>query len=90
MCIRDSAYAVYDNHQTILVIGNLDFNSEIIAKIRVPNIKKGQTGLPLIMQNSPEINNGNIVADLTPGEIQVILFNEFSLSKTAKNNIYGF
>ena len=84
------SYAVYDNHQTILVIGNLDFNSEIIAKIRVPNIKKGQTGLPLIMQNSPEINNGGVVADLNPGEIQVILFNEFSLNKTAKNNIYGF
>lgn len=83
-CDKVFAYAISDYHQTIIVIGNIDFNSEIISKVSVPYLKKGESALPLIMQNIPVIDNGKISSNLNPGEIQVMIFNEFSLNKSSK------
>ena len=78
------SYAVSDLHQTIFVLANIDFNNEISARVNVPGIKRGMTGLPMIMQTPPKIENGKISVDLHPGEIQVIIFNDFSMHKNGK------
>ncbi len=73
------AYAVSNKLQTIVVIGNLDFRTNVSVKVNVPKISASTPAIPLTMVNTPKFNKGKIMTNLAPGEIQVMILDKFSL-----------
>lgn len=73
------AYTVTNNEITVIVIGNLNYTDVVSTTTKVP--KLSGENLPNIMQMStpPLIEKGQIKSELDPGEIQVLIFENFSL-----------
>jgi hypothetical protein len=69
------AYERVYNSARVVVVGNLDFrNAYMHTKIRVPDVNKELTSLPVKALDYPIVENGLIYFDLYPGDIQVIYF----------------
>jgi len=73
------AYAITNSDSTVIVIGNLDFKSSTDSKVSVPKLKADAPVMPMNYNSIPEIKNGKIESKLEPGEIQVLIFDNFSM-----------
>ena len=75
------AYARAMNNQSLVVIGNLDFNSSQESVIKVSGFKPNMRILNLRVQlnNNNEYTKGKIKAILTPGQIEVLLIKRLVL-----------
>lgn len=73
------AYAITNSDNTVIVIGNLDFKSGVDSKVSVPKLKADAPVMPMNYNSIPEIKNGKIESRLEPGEIQVLIFDNFSM-----------
>ena len=70
------AYARSNGNLTVVVIGNLDFNttSKVTVKVRGINSNHKYIDLRLNREISPIIKSGKIQTILLPGDIQVLMF----------------
>lgn len=73
------SYARSLNKKSIIVIGNLDFKKSQDLIVCVPKLNKNLISSPIKIQNIPKITNGKILTTLSPGEIQVLSFDDFDL-----------
>ncbi len=73
------AYARSFNKQSIIVIGNLNFQVPQEVKVYVPNVNSEMTSVPIRIVNIPQIKKGKILTKLNPGEVQVLYFNDLEL-----------
>lgn len=73
------AYAIGDAVNTVIVIGNLNFTTSHDAQITVPKLKQDMLPVPITFDNPPEIKKGKIISNLDPGEVQVLIFENFSI-----------
>ena len=64
---------------TVIVIGNLNFKSEEVSKVSVPKLKAETPVMPMTFNSIPVIKNGKIESKMAPGEIQVLIFDNFSI-----------
>lgn len=72
------AYANYNKNNTVLVIGNLDFKQDVTAKVNLPKVTESTQSIPIFIKSIPVVSKGKVNTTLAAGEIQVLLFNEFS------------
>lgn len=73
------AYARSYKNQSIIVFGNLNFKAVQKVTISVPKLNSDLSVIPIQATSTPIVTNGKISLDLTPGEIQVLIFNNLSL-----------
>ena len=73
------AYAYGYKGQTLVVIGNLDFRTNIEVDISVPKLKKENNLIPITAESYPTLENGKIHSPLNAGEIQVFIFDDFEI-----------
>ena len=73
------AYAYSYKGQTLVVIGNLDFRTNIEVDVYVPKLKKNIDLTPITAESYPTIEKGKIHSPLNAGEIQVFIFDDFEI-----------
>lgn len=73
------AYARSYNKNTLIVIGNLDFKKSHNVKVSIPKLTTELSSVPIRVLNVPKISNGKITTDLTPGDVQVLVFDNLEL-----------
>jgi len=74
------AYARSVNNYTLVVIGNLDFVSNKKVNVKIPKLTDKNIGVTIKYSDSyPKSSKGKLLTDIAAGDIQVILFNDFSL-----------
>ena len=73
------AYGLSYNKTTVLVFGNLNFRTYSEAVIKVPGYKDSILTIPVKMDTAPISEDGKFKVNLLPGEIQVLLINDFDL-----------
>ncbi len=73
------SYAISDKTQTMIVIGNMNFMAAGTVKVSVPKLTKDDSVIPITLINTPVLGKGSISTELSPGEIQVLLFDKFSI-----------
>lgn len=66
------AYSRNYDGESVIVMGNLDFKKTQKAVVNVPTIKNTSYSIPIKINSVPEILNGKINTELSPGEVQVI------------------
>ena len=68
------AYTIANGKKRIIVIGNLNFKGNEKAQIHIPKYsKKKDTVIPIKISNMPSIRCGKIYAELSEGEIIVLI-----------------
>lgn len=72
-------YAWSYNHTTVVVMGNLNFRQVAEASVFVPGYKAEMLTIPIKMTGAPVSENGKFKLKIYPGEIQVLLINNFDL-----------
>ena len=75
------AYAMTYDNQTYLVFGNLNFSKSNSSSIKVPKYKGSEMTIPVKIKNIPVFENKSFTSKFDPGEVQVLLINEFTPSK---------
>ncbi len=73
------AYATSYNRTTILTIGNLNFNSHIRGDVKVPKFDEEKISVPVKITEPPLIENGKLTLNLEPGEMQILIINDYEL-----------
>jgi glycosidase len=73
------AYARSYKKNSIIVIGNLNFEKFQDITVKIPKLNKDLTSVPIKISSIPNIQKGKIKTKLEPGEIQVIYLNAFEL-----------
>lgn len=73
------AYARSANSQTIVIIGNLNFKNMQEARVYIPKLSKDVLSVPIKIKSIPILSKGKISTTLTPGEVQVLMFNSFDV-----------
>ena len=73
------AYAISYNKSTVLVFGNIDFKSKSEGTVKVPHYKNELLTVPIKLYTTPISNKGKFTLNMAPGEIQVLLVNEFEI-----------
>lgn len=75
------AYARSNGDFSIVVIGNLDFSNPAKAVVKVKGLssKNKYINLRLTRNIKPEIQSGKIGTELNPGDIQVLMFKNFTV-----------
>lgn len=73
------AYGRCLDSNSIIVIGNLDFKKTQNVVVYVPKLTNKLPSVPIKLLSIPQIFKGKIVTSLEPGEVIVVLFNEFEL-----------
>ena len=73
------AYSVSYDKTTILVFGNMNFRNTNNAVVKVPHFKPDIMVIPIKIKSAPIAENGGFSIKLEPGEIQVLLINEFGI-----------
>ena len=73
------AYAMSYNKTTILVFGNMDFKVVSEGVVKVPKYKDDMLTIPIKVYTSPISSKGKFTLNMAPGEIQVLLVNDFEL-----------
>ncbi len=76
------AYASFNKKQTVLVMGNMNFRSAVSdVKITLPGVTQSVLVIPVNIKNIPLVGKGKITTDLGAGEVQVLIFDNFTLKK---------
>ena len=73
------AYGISYNKTTILVFGNMNFRAISEAVIKVPHYNDSLLTIPVQMDTAPVSEKDKFKVNLMPGEIQVLLVNDFEL-----------
>ena len=73
------AYGLSYNKTTVLVFGNMNFRANNEAVIKVPRYNDSFLTIPVEMDTAPIAEKDKFKVNLMPGEIQVLLVNEFEL-----------
>ncbi len=73
------AYGLSYNKTTVLVFGNMNFRANNEAVIKVPHYNDSFLTIPIEMDTAPVSEKDKFKVNLMPGEIQVLLVNEFEL-----------
>lgn len=73
------AYALNHSHKTVLVFGNLNFADASEGKIFVPKYNSDLMAIPVKIKSVPVYKDGHFSVKLNPGEIQVLLVQDFDL-----------
>ncbi len=75
------AYARSNGDLSVIVIGNLDFEKPAKAIVKVKGLNQNNKYINLRLKRNitPEIQNGKITTELNPGDIQVLLFKNFTV-----------
>ncbi len=73
------AYGISYNKTTILVFGNMNFRANNEAVIKVPHYDDNLLTIPVEMDTAPVSEKDKFKVNLMPGEIQVLLVNDFEL-----------
>ena len=75
------AYARSNGDFSVIVIGNLDFTNpaKAVVKVRGLSSKNKYINLRLTKNIKPELQSGKIVTELNPGDIQVLMFKNFTV-----------
>ena len=73
------AYALSYNKTTILVFGNMNFRAFNEATIKVPHFDDSMLTIPIQMESIPVAEKDKFKLKMIPGEIQVLLVDEFEL-----------
>ena len=63
----------------MLVFGNMNFKSFGEASVKVPRYDSNLLTIPIQIDKAPVSENGNFKVNLYPGEVQVLLVNDFEL-----------
>ncbi len=73
------AYAISYNRTTILTMGNLNFNTHVRGEIKLPKFNDELISVPVKITEPPLIENGKLILNLEPGEIQILIINDYEL-----------
>ena len=73
------AYGLSYNKTTVLVFGNMNFRANNEAVIKIPHYNDSFLTIPIEMDTAPVADKDKFKVNLMPGEIQVLLVNEFEL-----------
>ena len=73
------AFGVTYNHSTIVVMGNINYNSFAKGDVKLPKITTEKITIPVKISDAPLIAKGKVEVSLTPGEIQILLVNDYEL-----------
>ena len=73
------AYAISYNRTTILVIGNINFNSHIKGSIKLPKFTEEHISIPVKITEPPLVSKGKMETNLAPGELQILLISDYEL-----------
>lgn len=73
------AYAMSYQKTCYMVFGNMNFMKSNKATIKIPQLKISTMVIPIRIKSIPIATNGTFNLDLEPGEIQVIIINDFEL-----------
>lgn len=73
------AYAMSGNGGSIVVIGNLDFRSNVKTKISIPKFSSEIGVMPVKFNNVPVAERGGFSTELNAGEIIVLFLSEFEI-----------
>lgn len=73
------AYALSHSHKTVLVFGNLNFADSSEGKAFVPKYHEDLLAIPIKISSVPVYKDGHFVLKMNPGEIQVLLVQDFDL-----------
>lgn len=68
------AYSRNYDKESVVVIGNLDFNKTQNVVINAPKINTNLSSVPIKISNIPTISKGKISTTLAPYEVQVLYF----------------
>ncbi len=74
------AYAISHKGKSIVVIGNLDFRSNVDVLVSVPRLTRSNITLPLKINSIPVIQKGGLKTTLNAGEIMVIMLNDLEVN----------
>lgn len=75
------AYAMSYDNKTILVFGNLDFSDINESNIKVPKYNEKLIAIPIKINSIPVFESNRFKTKLKPGEIQVLLVEDFNVTK---------
>lgn len=70
------AYTFGNNTKRVVTIGNLDFENQTKATIKIPKYNSRYNVLPIKITSMPDIKKGKVSMTLKPGEIVVLVVNE--------------
>ena len=70
----------HDN-RTVLVFGNLNFSDINESYIKVPHYTDKLMSIPIKINSIPVFENNKFHAKFKPGEIQVLLVEDFDVAK---------
>lgn len=73
------AYAISYNRTTIVVIGNINFHSFARGDVKIPKLNSETLSMPVKITEPPIVENGKLSINLNPGEIQILMINDFEI-----------
>ena len=73
------AYAISYKGRSVIVIGNLNFRTNVEGEISVPNLKTSNIVIPVKIDSIPIIDRGKIKVDMEAGETQLLLLNDLEI-----------
>lgn len=75
------AYAMSYDNKTVLVFGNLDFSDINESNIKVPKYNEKLIAIPIKINSIPVFEDNRFKTKLKPGEIQVLMVEDFNVTK---------
>lgn len=73
------AYAISYNRTTILVMGNINMTNYSRADIKLAKYDPEKVTIPVKITDAPLLSNGKISINLAPGEIQILVIEDYEL-----------
>lgn len=75
------AYTMSNDNKTIAVFGNINFSNSNSGTVKIPRYTGKETTIPVKIKSIPIYENNKFNLKLSPGEIQVLLIDEFTPAK---------
>lgn len=73
------AYATSYNRSTIIAMGNINFSSYARGDVKLPKFNSDKVTIPVKITEPPLLDNGKMTINLNPGEIQIMIVNDYEL-----------
>lgn len=73
------AYATSYNRSTIVAMGNINFSSYARGEVKLPKFDTEKVTIPVKITEPPLLDNGKLTINLNPGEIQILIINDYEL-----------
>lgn len=72
------AYTMSNDNKTIVVFGNINFSNSNNGTVKIPKYTGKETTIPVRIKSVPIYENNKFNLKLSPGEIQVLMVDEFT------------